>query len=385
MAASRGLARAALALLVVGWAAPAGAAQPFRYPEGKHGKGELRYVHGLPVLVVAGSPEEIGEQVGVLALKPAAGGARLLKDYLKQRRLEALWPLLVRLGRQAFARVPAPYRREVEAMARASGLDLDLLVVGNSLDELRRLAGCSGLVVGPERSATGGPLFGRNWDFPPLKGLAQYSLVIVYRPAGKRAFVTVGFPRGLCGGSAMNADGLALGVNEVLEAADRSPRLDWKGVPMLVATRQILEECGTCAEVEKWLRGHRLASYGLLVACDRSGGAAFEVTTRTVRVRRAEDGLCVGTNHFRCPGLAVRTECPRYTALAAAKGKRLAVADVARKMGEANQGAWTLHSMVFETRPLRLHLALGDGIFPATGRPLRALDLGPLLKGGPGR
>src|SRR5438552_3131540 len=55
--------------LAVGTAGARGG--PFRYPEGKHGKGELRYVHGLPVLTVAGTPEEIGEQVGVLALRPA--------------------------------------------------------------------------------------------------------------------------------------------------------------------------------------------------------------------------------------------------------------------------------------------------------------------------
>jgi hypothetical protein len=28
------------------------AAEPFCYPEAKHGKGELRYVNGVPVLVV---------------------------------------------------------------------------------------------------------------------------------------------------------------------------------------------------------------------------------------------------------------------------------------------------------------------------------------------
>ena len=31
----------------------------FRYPEGKHGKGELKYEKGIPILRVEGSPEEI--------------------------------------------------------------------------------------------------------------------------------------------------------------------------------------------------------------------------------------------------------------------------------------------------------------------------------------
>ena len=44
----------------------------FRYPEGRSGNGELRYVDGVPVLIVRGSHRAMGEQIGKLALKPAA-------------------------------------------------------------------------------------------------------------------------------------------------------------------------------------------------------------------------------------------------------------------------------------------------------------------------
>ncbi len=57
-----------LILLVLAPVATAG--EPFRYPAAKHGKGELRYLNGLPVLTVEGSPEELGDQIGFLALKP---------------------------------------------------------------------------------------------------------------------------------------------------------------------------------------------------------------------------------------------------------------------------------------------------------------------------
>jgi hypothetical protein len=40
---------------------PACAGEPFRYPEGRSGKGELKTVAGTPVLLVRGKPEEIGE------------------------------------------------------------------------------------------------------------------------------------------------------------------------------------------------------------------------------------------------------------------------------------------------------------------------------------
>ena len=40
---------------------------PFRYPTGRHKAAKLEYVNGLPVLVVEGTPEEIGEQIGQVA------------------------------------------------------------------------------------------------------------------------------------------------------------------------------------------------------------------------------------------------------------------------------------------------------------------------------
>jgi hypothetical protein len=373
--------RSLFAVVVLGLAVRSAAADPFRFPEGKHGRGELKYVNGLPILVVAGKPAEIGEQVGTLALKPAASVVRVFKDYLKEEKLDLLWPLIVRLGRQHFAKFPSEYRAEMEAMARCSGLDLDLLVVANGIDELRNLAGCSGLMVDPARSKSGAPLMGRNWDFLPLKGLAQYSLVTVYRPDGKRPFVTVGFPGLIYSGSLMNADGLALGANEVTRAGDGSRQVDPKGVPMAVVGRRLMEECATVGEAEKWLRAHRPSARVILVACDRAGGAVLEVTPKSVQVRRGDKGICVGTNHFCCPGLAVEKGDKRFAALSAAGTlPQLTVADLARKLHEANQGAWTLHTMVFEPQELRMHLALGDGKQSATTRQLQAIDLGPLFK-----
>ena len=42
----------------------------FRYPEASHGKGELKYINEIPVLLLEGSLEETGDQWGALALKP---------------------------------------------------------------------------------------------------------------------------------------------------------------------------------------------------------------------------------------------------------------------------------------------------------------------------
>jgi hypothetical protein len=133
--------------------------------------------------------------------------------------------------------------------------------------------------------------------------------------------------------------------------------------------------------MEKCLRDNRPATMLLAVACDQTGGAVFEITPKNVHVRRGENGICVGTNHFLCPQLAVETKCSRFERLTGAqKIPRLGVADVARKLHEANQGAATVHSMVFEPLTRRLHLAFGTGVASATTRPLQELDLAPLFR-----
>ena len=78
---------------------------------------------------------------------------------------------------------PERHQQELAALAAAGKLDAGELAVGNTLLELRRM-GCSVLIVEPAHSATGGPLFGRNFDFPTLGELDKYSIVFVYRPDG---------------------------------------------------------------------------------------------------------------------------------------------------------------------------------------------------------
>src|SRR5262245_40186605 len=95
--------------------------KPFRYPEAKHGKGELKYVNGVPVLTVEGTPEEIGEQIGALTIKPVGGFERLFKEFLKYQRAEKIWPFLVKACTTLYKRMPADHVKEIDALAKASG------------------------------------------------------------------------------------------------------------------------------------------------------------------------------------------------------------------------------------------------------------------------
>jgi hypothetical protein len=53
---------------------------------------------------------------------------------------------------------------------------------------------------------------------------------------------------------------------------------------------------------------------------------------------------------------------------------------VAKALDSVNQGASTVHEIVFEPRERVLHLAFGGGGKSATIKPLTKLELGPLFE-----
>lgn len=355
--------------------------EPFRFAEGKHGKGELRYRNGLPVLIAQGTPEEIGEQIGVLAVKPAAARMKAMAKGAIEKRVGPVgWPLLAKVCTGLFQKFPPEYRQEVEATARAGGIDREVLIVANTVADVVHLGGCSALVVEPARSATGESLLGRNMDTEALADLVEASLVIVRRPAGKHAFVSITFPGLLACGSEMNDAGLVLAVNDVWRTKDGSPKLEPRGTPLTVAARRLMEDCVSRADARRLLRDFRATTTGCAILADREGGAVYEVTPRNVIVRPAVEGICTCTNHFCSPELAVPLErCWRYHKLQEyRKRPKLGVAEVAEALDDVNQGRATLHSMIFEPAALRAHIAVEVG--PAKKRPRKTLDCKELFR-----
>lgn len=354
------------------------AAEPFRYPEAEHGKGKLKYVNDLPVLIVEGTPDEIGEQVGILAVKPAPKVLNIFHEFLEFRGLEKTWPWLVKVSNLMTPQFPPDHLKEIEAAAKATGFDRDTLIVLHTLYDIAKVSGCSTLYAEPSRSSTGTLLLGHNLDFYAIANVHEFSLVVVCRPKGKHAFASVGFP-GLFGCmSAINDAGLCLVTNEVTRTSDGSPKFDLTGVPLILAFRRIMEECTTVDEAEKFMRSIRRTSTINLTVCDQKEGRIFEVTPKNVKVRPAEKGLGMCTNHFRTKELATDLQCWRYEALLKSQDwKTLGRKHIAKKLDEANQKEATIQTMIFEPATLRVDLAIGKG--PTSAKPLKVLDLAALL------
>jgi len=383
---------------------PTLAGETFRYREAKHGKGELRNIHGLPVLFVEGTPEEIGEQIAILGIKPAERLLHYPKDVLnaffppngvpgikRETGVALTWRGLLAVGETMAPHFPADHSREFDAVVKAHGGPRDLLLAANTMFDIKKMFshdalffGCSSLVVSGARSTTGHAFMGRNLDFPTMGYLHEYTLVTVYRPVGKRAFLSVGFPGMIGAISGMNDAGLALAVLEVYNAKDGSPRFQ-NGQPFAMTYRRILEECTTIEEALKLLEGTQRTTMCNLAVCDQKSGGILEITPKSVVYRRSADGVCPCTNHFNSAELAKENQnnlfdtLRRYQLLSKAKElPKVSLVDVAAKLHEANLGEHTLQTMIFEPAALKLHLALAP--CPSSQHLPRELDLKALLR-----
>lgn len=358
------------------------AEEAFRFPE-KRVKGELKYINQVPVLLVEGTPEEIGTLVAQLGAKPATQILQYPRDLLKRFGLANAWPALFKAGLKLLDNFPADHRKELEAMAKA-GIDREELVVGNTMFDIKKSLACSAVLVSSNRSGTGQPLFGRNLDYPSLGYAHKYSLVTIYRIPGKHAFASVGFP-GLVGClSGMNDAGLCLGVLEIFSAKSGLKKYDPAGTPYALCYRRVLEECTTVTEAEKLLRSMKRTTTTCLAICDKQGGAVFEITPEKIVVRQPTEGCCCCTNHFCTAELKPAKQydygrtLERFSALEkSTTPKKLTVDDLHKALHAASHPDHTMQTMVFEPSRLRLHLAIGTR--PASAGDFKVLDLAPLL------
>src|SRR5262249_45745923 len=145
---------------------------------------------------------------------------KVANEFVKSQRLEPVFPLLVKKANSMVPQFPPNHRKELDAAAKTSDWSRDLLVLGNTFPDLRKLGGCSALIVEPGRSATGGPLFGRNLDWRPFGSLHKYTLIVVCRPAGKHAFASIVYPGMFGCVTGINDAGLTLADLSVYSAND---------------------------------------------------------------------------------------------------------------------------------------------------------------------
>ncbi|MEZ6068204.1 MAG: carcinine hydrolase/isopenicillin-N N-acyltransferase family protein [Planctomycetaceae bacterium] len=147
-------------------------------------------------------------------------------------------------------------------------------------------------------------------------------------------------------------------------------------MPLGLTYRRILEECASVAEAEALLKEVGRTTWMNLAVADSREAVVFEITPEQVGVRPAESGVACCTNHFQLDGLTTIQSCDRIQKLdrLAGNGEKFDVRQVQSALHAVNQGEFTLQTMVFEPKSLRMHVSFG-GPGPVSNRQMKTLEL----------
>lgn len=359
-------------------------------------QGELRWVEGQRLVMLKGTPEQMG-----------IAHARLLREEATRCLDSVLYSFgtvqTIRTGRwfrhdleEAYARlephIPADHQRELTAMAGELGWDPELIKVLNVFPELFH---CSGFAVFDTATRDGVLYHGRVLDYMTTIGLQDAAVTFVVAPEGKIPFVNVGYGGFTGSVSGMNAEGISLG-----EMGGRGEG-QWDGVPMATLMRRALEECHSLEDVMAlWTNNPRTCEYYFVFAEAKGGipatsvvaggGATSVPSRRAVGVAATPQAI-----EFIQPGQGHELLGPGIVdTLALSAGQRLETlrGRILEKHGNIDEqtALWlmsrpvamesNLHNVLFIPEQGTLLVANADHRRPAAERPYVKFDLTALLR-----
>ena len=339
--------------------------------------GELRWIDGHRVVLLRGTPEQVGRAHGKL-LK--AETERCLDSVLHMFGMVQT----INTGRWFQSDLQAAYRRlqphipkdhaaETIALAEAVGWDPELIQIVGVFPELFH---CSGFAVFGKATKDGKLYHGRVLDYMTTIGLQDSAATLVIAVDGKIPFATVGYAGFIGSVSGMNAKSISLGE------MGGGGQGKWDGVPMTTLMRRALEECDTLESVQSlWKNSPRTCEYYYVFADGKTNQAVGVAATP-----ESIEFIQPGQSH---PLLGDGIE----DAVVLSAGSRLETlrARVKERYGQidADVGQWlmsrpvamssNLHDVLFVPEDRVLYVANADHSHPAADRPYTRLDLAELL------
>ncbi|MBU1108503.1 MAG: peptidase C45 acyl-coenzyme A:6-aminopenicillanic acid acyl-transferase [Candidatus Riflebacteria bacterium] len=252
--------------------------------------GELLHHQGQTLVVLSGTPEQIGTAHGLL-LQPwnkELVDSTVYLIGLYQTISKGKWFLsdLEDAWKRLSPNIPVDLHREMEALASACpDISLREVRLSNIFPEYFH---CSGFAMFG-RATTNGVLYhGRILDYMTEIGLQNNAVAFVIKPLNKRAFFCPGFA-GIVGSvGGMNEKQISIG-----EMGGRG-RYQWDGIPMSILVRRALEECDTLEQVKAlWSKGPRTCEYFYVFADGKIPDAVAVWATST-----SIEFLGSGESHF---------------------------------------------------------------------------------------
>ena len=339
--------------------------------------GELRWVGDQRVVILSGSPHDIGWAHGSLLkneVRHCCDSALYLAGLASTVATGKWFPDELRNAYVKLEKhIPEAHRRETNALADASGVTRQEAQLANVFPELFH---CSGFAVFGKATADGKLYHGRVLDYMTDIGLQDTATVFIMSPDGKIPFANVGYAGFIGCVSGMNKQQISLG-----EMGGRGQG-NWDGVPMATLMRRALEECKTLDDVKTlWKTSPRTCEYYYVFA-DGKIPSAVGVAATPEKIEFLEPGVSHDVLGAGIEDAVVLSAGDRLTELRARvksgygtftvdKATTLMCRPVAMRSN--------LHNVLFVPQDGIFYVANADRFTPAAERPYTKYDLNELL------
>lgn len=308
------------------------------------GHGLLARRQGKTILMLEGTPQEMGAAHGTLLGRPArtlcervvhlAGGA----DSLQSGR----WFLdtMAEVHSRALPHTPPRFLEEIDALSAAAGVSQRDGRYANLFPERFH---CSGVAVRNSATVDGRVIHARVLDYMTEVGLQEQAAVILHMPDGRNTWLNLGYAGFVGTVTAMNERGLAIG--EMGGGGEG----DWDGMPMSFLLRDCMERAATVDEAIEIIESTpRTCEYYYVLSDKSRAMAALCCTPQEVIVLRP------GQQH---PGLP---HVPPDTVLISGPGRAEALS---RRIRESFGRIDVPRMIEIIKRPVAMESNLHDAVF----------------------
>ena len=205
------------------------------------------------VLVLEGAPYDIGKKHGSECSWSISALCGIYIKKILSGGSESRYKKNAAIAEKIFKNIPERWTREIKGIADGAGVEPEALMLGNTfLDIGEGMAGCRQVIAFSHDGVKKRLLHSHNLDWNNLGGIGNF-VVTVFRTnpeRGRFRTVRVDFP-GMVGTlSIINEKGISLAFNQL-----GFSKGNVKGLPVLIALRDIAETCATFAEADKRVRG----------------------------------------------------------------------------------------------------------------------------------
>lgn len=259
----------------------------------------------FPEVEVSGSPRARGHQQGVAVAERVAASAALYRGQMQRRGIGAEEQArMARAFMPVIAAYDPAYLEEMEGIAEGAGIAIEDIVTINCRTEMMfgseharadKTDGCTGLIVMPERSATGRLLHAHNWDW--REECVDTGIVLKIRAEDGNDMLTF-CEAGALARHGFNRAGLAISGNFLMCERDY---VRPGQAPLALIRRKLLESGSLSAAMASLWAHDRYCSNNLMLS--HSGGEAvnLECAPDEIFWSVPEDGVLVHANHWITP------------------------------------------------------------------------------------